>query len=81
MSSVAGGSKANGTGNANDTTHTNVDKAMLAKQKLIKRARAELPPEDFPKFVEAMKNTASCGVAGYHGARVHEKHCREVVQN
>ena len=58
-SSVVGGSKANGTGNANDATHTNVDKAMLAKQKLIKRARAELPPEDFPKFVEAMKNTVS----------------------
>ena len=32
---------------------------MLAKQKLIKRARAELPPEDFPKFVEVMKSVVS----------------------
>jgi hypothetical protein len=36
-----------------------VDKAMLAKQKLVKRARAELPPEDFPKFVEVMKSAVS----------------------
>ena len=36
-----------------------VDKAMLAKQKLVKRARAELPPEDFPKFVEVMKSVVS----------------------
>ena len=36
-----------------------VDKAMLAKQKLVKRARAELPLEDFPKFVEVMKSAVS----------------------
>jgi len=53
-SSVGNGSAGGASGNAND-----VDKAILAKQKLVKRARAELPPEDFPKFIEAIKTTVS----------------------
>jgi len=47
------------TNNTNNTNNSAVDKLTLAKQKLVKRARAELPPEDFPKFIEAMKNTLS----------------------